>query len=87
MAEAKIFCGHSFPDFISVVVVDGIRSYELAACNITVSSCGFSERASNSPIIFYCVLFGIIASFVRPAKQIDSKLRSSFERSSLYGRE
>ena len=33
------------------------------------------------------VLVCFIASFARSAKQVDSKLQSSFERSSFYGRE
>ena len=34
---------------------------------------------------FFTLCF--VASFARPAKQVDSKLRSSFERRSLEGRE
>ena len=50
----------SFPLFW----VYGIKSYELAGYNITVRSCGFSEEASNSPLTFYYVLFGMIFTTV-----------------------
>lgn len=38
----------------------GVKSYVLTGHNITVITCGFSEGASNSPLAFYFVLFGMI---------------------------
>ena len=42
----------------------GVKSYVLTGHNITVVSCGFSEVASNSPLTFYYVLFGMTLTTV-----------------------
>ena len=56
--------------------------------------CGFYQEPPSSRYIWGCEgqvrckgIVYFIASFARPAEQVDSKLRSSFERISLYGRE